>query len=98
MNKQSCRSGAFILALSFATVSPVFAQAITKENGAGTGKEQGAQPNQAPTGQTGVPPRGTEVAPTTTPGQPHQPATGQTGAGPRGTEVGPSTNPGQQKQ
>ena len=91
------RSGAAILALSLAMVSPVFAQAISKENGVGTGKtaetKQGAQPNQPTTSQTGVPPRGTKVAPSTEPGQPPQPMTAETGVPPRGTKVAPSTPP-----
>ena len=100
MNKRLfTRSGAAILVLSFAAVSPVFAQAITKDNGVGTGKtaetEQRAQPSQPMAEQTGVPPRGTKVAPSTTAGQPAQPETAETGVPPTGTKVAPSTNSGQ---
>jgi hypothetical protein len=74
------RTGAAILALSFAMVSPVFAQAITKDNGAGTGKmtetEKAARNSDAST-------------------EPRQPTTAQTGVEPRGTKVAPSTNPGE---
>jgi hypothetical protein len=72
------RTGAAILALSFAMVSPVFAQAITKDNGAGTGKmtetekaarDASTEPRQPTTAQTGVEPRGTKVAPSTNPGE-----------------------------
>ena len=97
MNKRLfTQYGAAVLALSFAIVSPAFAQAITKENGVGTGKtaetEQGGQPNQPKTAETGVPPRGTKVAPSTEPGQAPQPKTAETGVPPPGTKVGPSTN------
>lgn len=89
------QSGAAILALFFAVASPVFAQAITKQNGVGTGKtaaaEQAAQPDQPSTAASGVPPRGTKVAPSTSPGQPPQPMTADTGVEPRGTKVAPST-------
>jgi len=94
------RSAAIIVAFCCA-ITPVVAQNV--QGGAeSTGSAATNQTEKGPApGQTGAGSRGTEVAPSTTPGQPSQPSTAQTGVEPRGTKVGPSTNPGeggQQKQ
>jgi hypothetical protein len=79
------RTGAAVLALSFAMVSPVLAQAITKDNGAGTGKMTETEKAGRSAGQNS--------ADAST--EPRQPTTAQTGVEPRGTKVAPSTNPGE---
>lgn len=80
------RSGAVILALSFAIVTPVFAQAISKDNGTGTGKMTEAEKAARDAG-----PHGADV----TTSEPSQPKTAETGVEPWGTKVAPSTNPGE---
>src|SRR5713101_4112819 len=82
-NRRFTRSGAAILALSFSIVSPAFAQAITKESGAGTGKMTGTEKAAREAG-----PHGADV----TSSEPSQSKTAETGVEASGTT---STNPGQ---
>jgi len=82
------RSAAAVFALSWGLMLPALAQ-NTKYSATDSTTNQTEQQPQP--GKTGVPPRGTEVAPSTMPGQPNQPMTAQTGVEPRGTKVAPST-------
>jgi hypothetical protein len=54
--------------------------------------ESQAPPTASPP-STGVPPRGTKVAPSTNAAEASEVQAEQTGQGPRGTKVAPSTNP-----
>ena len=85
------RAAALVAALTLGFAAPVLAQNVqggNKQTGSAKETENGSS-------QTSVGQRGSQVAPSATPGGSDQPTTAQTGVGPRGTKVAPSTTPGQ---